>query len=124
MTGHLRNVSGGDLSAEAAPGSPAASGDRLAHGGGRHMKDWIAAVSSVDGRDFHSSSSQLNLSLFCHSMCPPNISHKTCSRQAEKWTNVQGLPLVHFSAHAEPFFSLEFPETTQRILKKVLRLSR
>ena len=49
MTGHLRNVSGGDLSAEAAPGSPAASGDRLAHGGGRHMKDWIAAVSSVDG---------------------------------------------------------------------------
>ena len=46
----------------------------------------------VHGRASHSSTSRLNLSHFL-SMKPPNVSHKKCSRQAEKWRSVS--PLVH-----------------------------
>jgi len=64
MTGHLRNMSGGDLSAENAPGSPAATGDRLAHGGGRHMKAWPYTTSpSVTSRRIVSYTTSVSVTL-------------------------------------------------------------
>ena len=44
LTGHLRNLQG----APAAAGEAAAS-ERLAHGGGRHVLEWMAATRAADG---------------------------------------------------------------------------
>lgn len=47
LTGHLRNLQGAPAAAGEA--ASAASAERLAHGGGRHVLEWMAATRAADG---------------------------------------------------------------------------
>lgn len=52
LTGHLRGVVGSSGDSDGGGGSPRGGAnptlERLAHGGGKHIRDWMAATSSVD----------------------------------------------------------------------------